>query len=128
MSTYHSPTELTINVRVRGVKHHLVFTPTTLGESFLTVDDPLLQRAIEHHPYYGKLFERMPEKEPPRPQSPTDNVKKGDRIRHLVFTDFDDAKEQLAQMTGLSRTAMRTPEDLLNAAKNHGIAIDGMPP
>ena len=61
MPTYHSLTELTINVRVKGVKHHLVFIPTTLGESFLTVSDTDLQKAIEQHPYYGKIFQRMPE-------------------------------------------------------------------
>lgn len=128
MIIYHSPTELTINVRVKGVKHHLVFTPTTLGESFLTVNDQLLQRAIEQHPYYGKMFQRMPEKEPEPPSPPCSDTKKGDRLIHLPFTDFDDAKEQLAQMTGVSRTSMRTHHDILEVAKKHKIIFDGMPP
>ena len=128
MPTYHSPTELTINVRVKGVKHHLVFTPTTLGESFLTVSDHLLERAIEHHPYYGKMFQRLPEKEPSPSQPPTDNARKGDGLIHFLFTDFDDAKEYLAQQTGISRTALRTPADLREAATKNGIVIDGMPP
>lgn len=128
MPTYHSPTELTINVRVKGVKHHLVFTPTTLGESFLNVSDPLLQRAIEQHPYYGKMFQRLPEKESTPSQPPPDNAKKGDGLIHIPFTDFDDAKERLVELTGISRTALRTPADLREAATKNGIVFDGMPP
>ena len=128
MPTYHSPTELTINVRVRGVKHHLVFTPTTLGESFLTVSDPLIQRAIEQHPYFGKMFQRMAEKEPTLSQLPRESAKKGDKVTHILFTDFDDAKERLAQMTGVSRTSLRTPQDIHDAAKKHHIVFDNMPP
>ena len=128
MPTYHSSTELTINVRVKGVKHHLVFTPTTLGESFLTVNDTLLERAIEHHPYYGKMFQRMPEKESAPPQTPSDKTKKGDGLTHILFTDFDDAKERLVELTGISRTVLRTPDDIHKYSFDHGIVFDGMPP
>ena len=128
MPTYHSSTELTINVRVKGVKHHLVFTPTTLGESFLTVNDTLLERAIEHHPYYGKMFQRMPEKESAPQQTPSAKTKKGDGLTHILFTDFDDAKDRLVELTGISRTALRTPADIFEAAKNRNIIFDDMPP
>ncbi|MBR5084390.1 MAG: hypothetical protein IKX33_07280 [Prevotella sp.] len=128
MPTYHSSTELTINVRVKGVKHHLVFTPTTLGESFLTVNDTLLERAIEHHPYYGKMFQRMPEKESAPQQTPSDKTKKGDGLTHILFTDFDDAKERLVELTGISRTVLRTPDDIHKYSFDHGIVFDGMPP
>ena len=128
MPTYHSSTELTINVRVKGVKHHLVFTPTTLGESFLTVNDTLLERAIEHHPYYGKMFQRMPEKESAPQQTPSAKTKKGDGLTHILFTDFDDAKERLVELTGISRTVLRTPDDIHKYSFDHGIVFDGMPP
>ncbi len=126
MSTYHSPTELTINVRVRGVKYHMVFTPTTLGESFLNVDDPLLQRAIEKHPYYGKMFQKVPDR-PPVQQKETKSLRT-EQVIHLPYTDISDAKEELAQRTGVSRTSMRTVQDIMAVAKRYHIVFDGMPP
>ncbi len=53
---YKAPTEIAINVRFGGRTRHLAFTPLSEGGSLYTTGDTALQKAIEAHPRYGRLF------------------------------------------------------------------------
>ena len=56
MKTYEAKSHISINVRMPGGMRHVAFIPRTLGTSYLTTDDPVLQQALEAHPRYGTLF------------------------------------------------------------------------
>ena len=56
MKTYIANTHISINVMMPEGMRHITFIPCTLGTSYLTTDDPILQMALESHPRYGKLF------------------------------------------------------------------------
>lgn len=127
MTTYHSQTEISINVCVNGVKRHLRFTPTTLGESHFSTDDPDLRRVIERHPQFGRLFQRQAQ--PAAPVTPSKTVDNTPTVQtiHIPFTDIAEAKEVLAERLGVSRTSLRTLPDILQLAEKHHIIFDGLP-
>jgi len=127
MTTYHSETEITINVRLHGQKRHLRFMPTTMGDSHFSTDDSDLQQAIERHPCYGSLFHRQMEQ--PQPAQPSVAIRETPRNQpvHIPFTDISEAKEELAERLGVSRTSMRSLHDIAELAHKHHIIFDGFP-
>ncbi len=114
--TYQAKTDISINVRINGCHRHLRFIPMTLGGSFLTTDDEDVQQAIERHHKFGcqivLLTEPEPVKEVPA-VAPTE-------VEKVSFYSLADAKEYLASRFGVSRTRLRTSDQIYELAeKNH---------
>ena len=66
MKTYIANTHISINVKMPEGIRHISFIPRTLGTSYFSTDDPILQMALELHPRYGKLFIENPPCPSPR--------------------------------------------------------------
>lgn len=58
LKVYRARSEIAINIRVEGSVRHVVFVPLCDGGSVFPTADPAVQRAIESHPRFGRLFTR----------------------------------------------------------------------
>jgi hypothetical protein len=57
IKTYMANTNISINVVLPSKKNfHITFTPLSNGSSVFTTDNEILQRSIERHYNFGKLF------------------------------------------------------------------------
>ena len=57
IKTYIANTNISINVVLPSKKNfHITFTPLSNGSSVFTTDNEILQRSIERHYNFGKLF------------------------------------------------------------------------
>ena len=52
--------------------------------------------------------------------------KVADEKKTHVVTDFEDAKDYLAETYGVSRSKMKTKEDILEIAKEKGVELEGL--
>ena len=130
--TYHSNTEIVINVRkAKSLKMtHIRFEPLTLGGSMFVTDDPDLQEAIERHRDFGTLF--TVQVEPPpllfvdkdgTPEAGPANQETAPKAHILDFDSMSEAKDYVADTFGVSRTSMRTKEQIETAAAQNGLVI-----
>lgn len=151
MSTkkYKSSSHVSLSVMLAiGKSVHVTFTPQTGGGSVLYTADERLQRGLERHPRYGKLFRLVEE-------SPRSNVARvaaanagraerqagADQVaadcapdgteaaakkRVVKVTCIDDAKEWLVDKYGLSRTKLRSKKSILEAAESRGVEFQGI--
>ncbi len=131
MKTYRSQTEIVISVRkAHADKNTRVrFEPFTLGGSMFATDDHELQDAIERHRYFGSLFilDETPavDMTPPADITARQPSKEtaSDHIQVMDFESLSDAKDHIAEAYGVSRTSMRTKEQIETAAAQHGLTI-----
>lgn len=131
MKTYRSQSEIAINVRNEHTKKftHVRFEPLTTGGSLFTTDDKELQDAIERHRYFGTAFSLVPTIDS-RPLAPSSDLSESmaegsdaSRKNVMEFDAVSDAKDYVADTFGVSRTALRTKEQIVAAAARHGISI-----
>ena len=116
MKVYKSSSIIAINVRLDSGKYkHISFDSTTTG-SELFVEDEALQKAIERHPNYNKMFtaETMVKQEPVKIEEEVESS-----VVHV--NDETEAKEYLADKFGISRTKLKTMSQIKKAAKKNGI-------
>ena len=52
--------------------------------------------------------------------------KKVDEKKTHIVTDVEDAKEYLAEAFGVSRSKMKTKDDILAIAKEKGVELEGL--
>ena len=52
--------------------------------------------------------------------------KVADEKKTHVVTDVEDAKDYLAETFGVSRSKMKTKEDILEIAKEKGVELEGL--
>ncbi|MBO4607563.1 MAG: hypothetical protein J5682_06650 [Prevotella sp.] len=130
--TYHSNTEIVINVRKAKSQKmtHIRFEPFTLGGSMFVTDDPDLQEAIERHRDFGTLF--TVQVEPPPllfvgpdgiPEADSADQETANNAHILDFDSMSEAKDYVADTFGVSRTSMRTKEQIETAAAQNGLVI-----
>lgn len=123
LKTYSADTEISINVLVGEAHRHLAFIPRTLGGSSFATDDPMLQKAIEQHRFFGTritLVRIMNENR----QEVTSTVaeQKGQPV-DLTFSSISDAKDYCADNFGISRTRLKSFEQIKAIAKDNGVVI-----
>lgn len=149
MKKYIAKTNVSVNIVLStGANMHVSFTPLTGGSSVYYTDEPEIQKALERHYKYGKLFkedtsqaaEAMKAKAgmkaaAPTPAEGTGEVEdaaaepgegEGNELKTVSVSDPDDAKAYLAEHFGVSRTKLKSLKAIKEAAESYGIVFEGI--
>lgn len=104
-----------------------------MGSSVYMTRDPKVQKAIESHYWFNDKFflvESIDEKkeaaEAKKKAAAKAKKKVADEKKTHVVTDVEDAKDYLAEIYGVSRSKMKTKEDILAIAKENGVELEGL--
>lgn len=125
MKKYSSKSHVAVNVILpNGVHVHVAFEPLTGGGSVYYTNDENLQKALERHYQYGKLYKgaevEEPKEEEPVVEEPAAASKK------VSMASLEDAKEYLIDRFGISRTKLRSKKQIMDAAEAHNIEFEGI--
>ena len=130
---YQAGTDLAFSVMVGDERMRIVFEGKSTGSSFYMTRDPKVQKAIESHYWFNDKFflvESIDEKkeaaEAKKKAAAKTKKKVADEKKTHVVTDFDDAKHYLAETYGVSRSKMKTKEDILAISKEKGVELEGL--
>ena len=130
---YQAGTDLAFSVMVGDERMRIVFEGKSTGSSFYMTRDPKVQKAIESHYWFNDKFflvESIDEKkeaaETKKKAAAKTKKKVADEKKTHVVTDFEDAKDYLADTFGVSRSKMKTKEDILAIAKENGVELEGL--
>lgn len=132
LKTYQGNSDLAFNVNVEGGLRRIVFDGQSHGTSIYSTRDVKEQKAIEGHNWFNDKFwleETIDEKkiEAEAKKKAAARAKKvEEEKKKYVVTDIADAKEYLADTYGVSRTKMKTKEDVLNYAAEFGVELEGL--
>jgi len=104
-----------------GKSYHVSFAPLTGGGSMLITNNEDLQKAIEKHYKFGKLFkiDVNYKEEEPVAEAPVE-VEEA-KVKTMKMASLDDAKAYLADNFGISRTKLRSRKQIEDAAAANGI-------
>ena len=130
---YQAGTDLAFSVMVGDERMRIVFEGKTMGNSVYMTRDPNVQKAIESHYWFNDKFflaESIDEKkeaaeEKKKAASKAKKKVADDKKTHVV-TDVEDAKDYLAETYGVSRSKMKTKEDILAIAKEKCVELEGL--
>lgn len=131
-NTYQAGTDLAFSVMVGNERVRIVFEGKTMGGSVYMTRDPKLQKAIESHYWFNDKFflaESVDEKKEAaeaKKKAAAKTKKKADEKKTHIVTDVEDAKEYLAETFGVSRSKMKTKDDILAIAKEKGVELEGL--
>ena len=130
---YQAGTDLAFSVMVGDERMRIVFEGKSTGSSFYMTRDPKVQKAIESHYWFNDKFflvESIDEKkeaaEAKKKAAAKTKKKVADEKKTHFVTDFEDAKDYLAETYGVSRSKMKTKEDILAIAKENGVELEGL--
>ena len=130
---YQAGTDLAFSVMVGDERMRIVFEGKSTGSSFYMTRDPKVQKAIESHYWFNDKFflvESIDEKkeaaEAKKKAAAKTKKKVADKKKTHVVTDFEDAKDYLADTYGVSRSKMKTKEDILAISKEKGVELEGL--
>lgn len=122
---YQAGTDLAFSVMVGDERMRIIFEGKTMGCSVYMTRDPKVQKAIESHYWFNDKFflvESIDEKK----EAADAKKKVADEKKTHVVTDVEDAKDYLAETYGVSRSKMKTKEDILAIAKEKGVELEGL--
>ncbi len=130
---YQAGTDLSFSVMVGNERVRVVFEGKTMGCSIYGTRDEKLQKAIESHYWFNDKFflvEAVDEKKEAaeakkRAIAKTKKKAAEEKKTHIV-TDFEDARDYLAETFGVSRSKLKTKEDILSIAKEKGVELEGL--
>lgn len=152
---YTSKSEISIKVLLgNGKTLRVAFTPRTMGSSVFMTDDEEIQKAIELHKEYGKLFvcknatiaataSQRTEQPTDNGQQPTDNGQtdngqqptdsnqgcspEGKPAPKIINVgSVQEAKDYLADKFGISRTSLKNREAVKSAGVEMGVVFEGI--
>ena len=130
---YQAGTDLAFSVMVGDERMRIVFEGKSTGSSFYMTRDPKVQKAIESHYWFNDKFflvESIDEKkeaaEAKKKAAAKAKKKVADEKKTHFVTDFEDAKDYLAETYGVSRSKMKTKEDILAISKEKGVELEGL--
>ena len=131
--TYQAYSDLAFNVKVEGGGlRRVVFDGQSHGTSIYSTRGPKEQKAIEGHYWFNDKFfisEVVDEKKAAaeaKKRQEAAKKKAEDEMKHYKVVDLADAKDWLADNYGVSRSKMKTKEDILTVAQNNGVVLDGL--
>lgn len=130
--TYQGYSDLAFNVKMDGGLRRIVFDGQSRGTSVYSTRDTKEQKAIESHHWFNDKFfligevdekklEADAKKKAAAKAKKTEEEKKTIRVE-----DVADAKEYLADTFGISRSKMKTREDVLAIAKENNVVLEGL--
>lgn len=130
---YQAGTDLSFSVMVGNERVRVVFEGKTMGCSIYGTRDEKLQKAIESHYWFKDKFflvEAVDEKKEAaeakkRAAAKTKKKAAEEKKTHIV-TDFEDARDYLAETFGVSRSKLKTKDDILSIAKEKGVELEGL--
>ena len=130
---YQAGTDLSFSIMVGNERVRVVFEGKTMGCSIYGTRDEKLQKAIESHYWFNDKFflvEAVDEKKEvaeakKRAAAKTKKKAAEEKKTHIV-TDFEDARDYLAETFGVSRSKLKTKEDILSIAKEKGVELEGL--
>lgn len=130
---YQAGTDLAFSVMVGDERMRVVFEGKTMGSSVYMTRDPKVQKAIESHYWFNDKFflaESIDEKkeaaEAKKKAAAKTKKKAADEKKTHIVTDIEDAKDYLAETYGVSRSKMKTKEEILAVAQEHGVELEGL--
>lgn len=130
---YQAGTDLSFSVMVGNERVRVVFEGKTMGCSIYGTRDEKLQKAIESHYWFNDKFflkEAVDEKkeaaEAKKRAAAKTKKKAADEKKTHIVTDFEDARDYLAETFGVSRSKLKTKEDILSIAKEKGVELEGL--
>lgn len=130
---YQAGSDLAFSVMVGNERIRIVFEGKTMGSSIYMTRDPKVQKAIESHYWFKDKFflvecidEKKEAAEAKKKAAAKTKKKVVDEKKTHVVTDFEDAKDYLAETYGVSRSKMKTKEDILDIAKEKGVELEGL--
>lgn len=128
MKKYIAKTSVSVNVTLgTGANLHLTFTSLTGGGSVYYTDNEEIQKALERHYKYGKLFtaaEELPIAEEPSAEDAGEDKENGIKVK--VVSDLEEARNWLCEAYGLSRTKLRKEDSIKATALQYGIKLEGI--
>lgn len=137
---YTSKSEISIKaVLGNGSTVRVAFTPRTLGSSVYITDDEELQKAIEAHREYGKLFvcderrsEAMTEKAATMSQRSEQDEAEAEEAAEIAepkvvsVSSIQEAKDYLSDKFDISRSSLKSKDAVERAALEHGVVFEGL--
>ena len=130
---YQAGTDLAFSVMVGNERMRINFEGKTMGSSVYMTRDPKVQKAVESHYWFKDKFflvETVDEKkeaaEVKKKAAAKNKNKVADEKKTHSVTDVEDAKDYLAETFGVSRSKMKTKEDILAIAKEKGVELEGL--
>lgn len=129
---YQAGTDLAFSVMVGNERMRIIFEGKSMGSSVYMTRDPKVQKAIESHYWFNDKFfleESIDEKKEAaeaKKKAAAKTKKKVDEKKTHIVTDVEDAKEYLAEAFGVSRSKMKTKDDILAIAKEKGVELEGL--
>ena len=151
IKTYKANTHISINVVLPNEKNmRISFSALSNGNSVYRTDNEDVQKALEKHYRFGKLFRLIGEEECGKEAKPTgpkktkvedagfvteeengagneaETTSEDSNVRIVKVSDIATAKDYLAEHFGVSRTAMRSAKAISEQAAAHGIEFDGI--
>ncbi len=130
--TYQGYSDLAFNVKMEGGTRRIVFDGQSHGTSIYSTRDAKEQKAIENHYWFNDKFfltEEVDEKKvaaEAKKKADAKAKKTAEEKKTHTVTDIADAKDYLADTYGVSRTKMKTREDVLAVAAEHGVVLEGL--
>lgn len=129
MKTYISKTEISLSVRIGAKDHmHIRFNPTSSGGSEYTTNNPTIQKGLEKHPYFNKMFTLESETKKPVNvnKEPVKTASQAPTKKVVKVGSLMDAKDYLVDKFGISRTQLTTKAKISAAAEANNIQFDGL--
>lgn len=130
---YQAGTDLSFSVMVGNERVRVVFEGKTMGCSIYGTRDEKLQKAIESHYWFKDKFflkevvdEKKEAAEAKKRAAAKTKKKAAEEKKTHIVTDFEDARDYLAETFGVSRSKLKTKEDILSIAKEKGIELEGL--
>lgn len=130
--TYQGYSDLAFNVKVEGGLRRIVFDAQSRGTSIYSTRDTKEQKAIESHYWFNEKFWLAEEVDEKKLEAEVKNkaaakAKKAEETKKVLqFEDIADVKEYLADTFGVSRSKMKTKDEIMAIAKENNVVIEGL--
>lgn len=126
MYKFTSKSHVALSVPLEKGNAHISFIEKTGQGSVFYTDNEKLAKAMRKHPKFGKLFREEEIKEEAKEEVPDapDITDDGTKQPEVSFSNNEDAKEYLADRFGVSRSKLRTRQEMEEVAKANNLTIN----
>lgn len=120
--TYIAKSLISLNLRMgKNASRHISFESKSNGSAIFVTDNEKLQNALERHPGFGRLF-RLKESAVAAAPAKKEPLKR----ETVEVTCPSDAKQYLVDKFEVSRTKLKTTQDILAVGEQYGITFKGI--